>query len=530
MTFFRMATATCFLLILTVAQCAKHQHWESVSPGDSLMLLQTGTAARPARGLSARPRPSIVFVLADDLGYGSIGYNNPEKSTPVMDALSASGVRLDALYAHSICSPTRASLLTGRHSYKVLDRNYLEDQAWGIDVGYTMLPAALKAVGYRTHMVGKWHQGFYKADHLPTRRGFETFFGFLSGSADHFNQKIDEPICPWGRPVSLLDGESPAKAFNGTVYSDVAFTDRAVELIGSHNFSSGPLFLFVALSNPHAPFEAPPWAQATTRQMAYDAMVRAVDDSVGRISTALTRANAMDNTLFIFSSDNGASMGSSGSNSPFRGAKYSNWEGGIRVPAFIAGGVLPEGARGRTLKGMISMADWYATLAGIAGAKVDYGGPAPSDSINQWPYITGVYPWSLRSEIVHEHRLSSNNSRVGALRVGNWKLLVGTQYAARLYGDSLVDADPRKPAEFSACGNSPCLFDVEADPTESTDLALAHPQVLQELLHRFEEIGKDYHVPLLTENWEYQGACDAWEKAGGFVVPGSDVSQDCMLG
>jgi len=219
--------------------------------------------------------------------------------------------------------------------------------------------------------------------------------------------------------------------------------------------------------------------------------------------------------LLIFSSDNGASVKGSGSNHPLRGAKNSNWEGGLRVPAFVTGGFLPESARGRTLKGMISIADWYATFANLAGARVNNSGPARTDSVDQWPYITGEFSRSRRNVIVHTNLVSATEPVTGAIRVGKWKLLVGLQNLASWYAEV---PNRNVPSEHSACGSAPCLFNIESDPEEREDVASAFPDVVRRLTRRFNEFSQEYHAP--TEfSQETDLACAAWERAGGYLVP-----------
>eukprot|EP00448_Togula_jolla_P010811 CAMPEP_0170606214 /NCGR_PEP_ID=MMETSP0224-20130122/20389_1 /TAXON_ID=285029 /ORGANISM="Togula jolla, Strain CCCM 725" /LENGTH=539 /DNA_ID=CAMNT_0010931273 /DNA_START=74 /DNA_END=1690 /DNA_ORIENTATION=+ len=534
---FVAAAAFCFFALTSF----KHEYkGKSVSHGALLGLLaatvvpvpsygqtpgEEAEAARMERRRQRRQRRREALAgkcwrqrlcQADDLGWGDVGYNNPSVSTtPNIDRLAREGIRLDAFYTSRICTPSRASLLTGRWAFKTGELGIKPTDPDGIDPDYMMFPAILRSAGYRTHLMGKWHQGLHKADLLPTRRGFETFFGILTGGANHYTQRSDG-LCDWGGPAVLYDGESPAQGVNGTVYSDAAFTARAVEVINNHNFAE-PLFLFLSLVNPHRPWQAPPSflpENGFFQRDIYLAMLGVVDTAVKEIVEALITVGAMNNTLLIFSSDNGASIKGPGSNHPLRGAKNSNWEGGLRVPAFITGGFLPESSLGRTLTGMISIADWYSTFINLAGARVNHSGPASVDSADQWPYITGERSQSMRTIIAHTNLVSRNEPATGAIRIDKWKLLVGQQNLASWYAGVPNSNSP----EDTACGSAPCLFNIEADPEEREDVASANPDIVGRLMRRFNDFSQEYHAP--TEfSQETDLACAAWERAGGYLVP-----------
>lgn len=245
----------------------------------------------------ASPLPNIVVVVADDLGFGGVSWAPAgDLLTPALDALRQESVLLSSYYAYKFCSPSRASLLTGRFPYKTEStRNNLipYSQEEGVNLNFTFLPARLKAAGYATHGVGKWHQGLWQLPFTPTRRGFDSFRGFLAGGQDHFTQdSFGECGCSqkdmWGDGAVNATGENEYNAFR--------FTARAVEVIEAAAAAPAPLFLYVALQNVHAPIEADPSFSRKYPNVKYslrrswNAMVSTMDSSVGNITAALKRA------------------------------------------------------------------------------------------------------------------------------------------------------------------------------------------------------------------------------------------------
>lgn len=345
-------------------------------------------------------RPHIVLTLVDDLGFGGVGYHNSELRTPTLDRLAARGLRLDSFYTYRLCGPSRASLLTGRTPYKLeaTRTNFIEFwEESGTEIEYSMLPEQLHRLGYTTHLVGKWHQGFYHPRYLPMARGFDSFFGFLGGCEDHVTQRVCPTGCEGdlypgvGRPVDLFRNDRVAVGENGSAsfsHNCLRFGAEAVAVIQKyavgtkHAMGSAakplkplkPLFLFLSLQDPHAPAQTPLrferlYSYESRLRNVWSGMVSAIDETVANVTLALRQAHMWANTLLVFASDNGspvAGWGAAGSNAPLRGGKATDWEGGVRTPAFVSGGWLPRHQRGVRLSGLIHIADLYATFCAVA--------------------------------------------------------------------------------------------------------------------------------------------------------------------
>ena len=510
----------------------------------------------------------IVLALTDDLGWNYPGYHNPEVHTPTLDALAAEGVRLEAMYVYKYCAPTRSSFLTGRLPYRLAATrcNLIPSSIpEGTNLGYAMLPKLLRPRGYLNHHVGKWHAGFHTPAYTPVGRGFDSSLGFLQGGEDHWTHwcgasKADcgfagKRLGAWdlweqsahdfpGRPVLGING-----TYNDTAtYSGYIFTRRVVELVEAHPAHNASLFVYWAIHNTHAPIEAPerfirPYRHfGDPRKETFSAMVTVVDEGERNVTEALKRRGMWERTVFVWMTDNGSPVTVGGSNHPLRGGKGTNWEGGVRVPAFVCGGALPAANRGKQLHGLVAIADLYATFAAIAGAALPHEpGMPPVDARDAWPYISGEAPQSGRDELVHDHIMFKNASglgglcigqdpfevpgysALGALRQGPWKLIVGPTYAASWYGQFTPNASSAPHASqqkgpWAQCLPG-CLFNVERDPTEHHDLAASEPQVLQRMQARFKELEKEYHPPVLPPPPLFDAFCHAASDHSQFTAP-----------
>ena len=533
--------------------------------------------------------PHIVLALADDLGYNGVGWRNPTLHTPVLDSLARESLLLESFYTESICAPARASLLTGRFAYKLLASatNLLDfDREEATSIRYTLLPQHMQRLGYATHLVGKWHQGFYAPAFLPTRRGFDTFFGFLGGCSDPLTQAQCNHRCGGRgrsrRPiVDLWRNDRPATGENGTTCNAVAFAREATTLISRHarETPTSPFFLLLALQDPHSPYQVDERYLSRFRSAAYSplqakwsAIVWRLDETVGAVVQALRSTGMWQTCLFVFASDNGSPVGGwhpAGSNAPLRGGKDSLWEGGVRTMALVGGGWLPDAQRGKTHHGLASIVDWHATFCAVAtsgstslsaGGCPEDAGPSPVDSLDLSGWLRGDRPKSPRTLIVHGHRRRhsyppwSRRAFAGALRVGDFKLMVGPQHQSSWFGQFAPNASywdelpvlatppaggleggvegkvsrrralrrlQRGPAAFAAaaCIYAPCLFNLAADPTEHTDLALAEPAKLAELLGLFGELKRELHPPSDGPPRTHTEFCAAVAAHAGFVAP-----------
>lgn len=298
-------------------------------------------------------------------------------------------------------------------------------------------------------------QGFFQPAYTPAGRGFDYSFGFLEGGEDHWTSATfnDAKCKPNGVDLSYgwRNGSNvtiqPAVGQNGT-YTGYLFADEAVRQIRAAAASQEPTFMYLALHNTHAPVEAPQrfidlynntlWNG--TLEATFNAQVSFVDEVVKNVTTELKSQGLWDNALVVWSTDNGAPVQVAGSNHPLRGGKGYNWEGGCRTPTFVTGGALPAAMRGKQLDGLAHVADWYATFAGLAGlpAEADPAGPAPPESLNLWPWISGQTAASPRSKFVYAHEMygagGDPTKAVGAIRDGDYKLIVGPLKEASWYG------------------------------------------------------------------------------------------------
>lgn len=421
-------------------------------------LAALGVSARAPAAAEGRKRPNIVFILADDLGYADLSvYGQTDYATPNLDRLATQGVRFNQAYANSaVCSATRFGLITGRYQYRL--RGGLEEpiagpsKSIGLPPQHPTLPSLLKKAGYHTALFGKWHLGYLPA-FGPLKSGYDVFFGNYGGAIDYFTHK---PGVGADVPEDLYEGEVPVHQVG--YYTDL-LAERAVEYIGEQD-AAQPFFLSLHFTAPHWPWEGP-GDRALSREIGnifhydggnlatYGRMVTALDAAVGRVLDSLQRKGLAEDTIVIFTSDNGGERFSR--TWPFSGQKTELLEGGIRVPAIVR---WPRGLGAGQVTDQVAISmDWLPTLLAAAGSAPD---PAyPSDGQNLLPVLTGQRAPAARTLF---WRYKANAQR--AVRSGNWKYL-------RI-----------KDNEF--------LFDVTVDQRERANLAQRHPDVLQQLKGEWE--------------------------------------------
>jgi arylsulfatase A len=443
-------------------------------------------------------RPNIVLILADDLGYGDLGCCNGGLShTPALDALAAEGLCLSQHYSASpVCAPARASLLTGRYPHRTGAIDTLEMR--GLDrlaLRETTIADHLRREGYATGIVGKWHNGALDARYHPNRRGFDEFAGFSGGWHPYFDWRLDR--------------NSAETRADGRYLTDV-FSDEAVAFIERH--AREPFFLYLAYSAPHYPFEAPeadvrPFAATGrfTRAVAtIYGMLRALDRGVARVLETLARMGLAENTLVLFSSDNGPQFGGSGEdctdrfNCGYRGAKGLVYEGGIRLPMLLrwpASGLVG----GREIRALVHLTDWLPTLLAVAGAS-----PPPSpklDGVNVLPLLRGERDRVPTTRFWQWNRYTPAVECNAAMRDGDWKLVrPAIRECMRLAPEDLaMDVDAkRRPERYRDIERAPepvradypvpdvQLFDLSSDPFERVDRAALEPERAARMLRALE--------------------------------------------
>lgn len=433
----------------------------------ALPLLYLLLAALSARAAD-RP-PNLVVILADDLGWADLGHDGSKIDTPNLDRLAREGVKLTRFYSSApMCSPTRAALLTGRYPHSVGVPELASPEKRGhvpilaLAHEAVTIPEALKPAGYRSTIVGKWHVGFYPENH-PRKHGFDEFWGSLIGTPTFW------------QPKETYHNETPIKVTGG-YYTD-HLTDKAIEYLRADAAANRPTFLYLAYNAPHYPLEAPSDLVGKYRRRFPDrglfamfaAMVERMDHGIGRVLATLDELKLTDNTLVVFTSDNGPSAevvhygpeGADFSNGPLRGFKFATTEGGIRVP-FLARwpGKLPAGARRDAPA--ITM-DLLPTL--LDAAKVT---PAPNHEIHG----VSILPLLRGAAFTRPGALHWENQHNAAVLAGDWKLV-------------------------HPFWRAPMLFRPAEDPGEERDLAGEHPQKVQELLALHEAWAKR-HFPNRT--------------------------------
>jgi arylsulfatase A-like enzyme len=350
-----------------------------------------GQTPKPAPG-GQSPRPNVVLIVADDLGYADLGCQGQSKDvkTPSIDSLAAGGIRfVNGYVSCPVCSPTRAGLLTGRYQqrfgFEQNPRNGGDDPAFGLPTDQVLLPQLLKQAGYATGAIGKWHLG-HKPEMRPLQRGFDEFFGFLGGAHRYINNQNPDPQ----DNNVVRRGDQPV---GEKEYLTDAFTREAVSFIDRHQ--AGPFFLYLAYNAPHSPLQAPEKYLARfpdvsdSRRRTFCAMVSALDDGVGQVLAHLREHQLETNTLVIFMSDNGGpTPGNTSLNTPFRGRKGQTLEGGIHVPFMMRwAGHLPAG---KVEERMLIQLDLFPTLCALAGARLPAG--LQLDGVDLLPYLAGHNP------------------------------------------------------------------------------------------------------------------------------------------
>ena len=366
----------------------------------SLGLLVVGCAVSgsAASATSAVSKPNLIIILTDDQGYGDVGFHGcKDIPTPNLDSIARSGVHFPNGYvSYSVCSPSRAGLLTGRYEQRFgHERNpqwQPQNPQSGLPLSETLLPAVLGKVGYHSGIIGKWHLGAHPDFH-PLNRGFNEFFGHLGGGHRYFADEltIKDPNVAKNEADSyklwIVRDHTPVRTTN---YLTDEFSDEAVRFVKRHK--DGPFFLYLSYNAPHAPLQASEKYLArfadiqNPKRRTYAAMVSAVDDGVGKLLAKLRELNLETNTLVVYLSDNGGPTSvNDSSNRPLRGEKSSPWEGGIRVP-FAAQwpGHIPKGL---VYEQPVISLDIFATITALAQAPVDAA--RPLDGVNLMPYLTG---------------------------------------------------------------------------------------------------------------------------------------------
>lgn len=420
-------------------------------------------------------KPHIVFFLIDDLGYTDVGFNGGDIKTPNIDKLAKSGARLSSFYVQPVCSPTRAALLTGRYPMRHgLQVGVVRPWAqYGLPLEERTLAQALRAAGYFTAIIGKWHLGHFQRDYLPTKRGFDHQYGHYNGALDYFTHTRD----------GGFDWHRNDKACNDEGYATNLLGDEAVRVIAKHDRKT-PMFLYMPFNAPHTPLQALPehlklydHVNDKTRRT-YSAMVHAVDVQIGRIIATLEKQGMLENTIIIFSSDNGGPINLGATNGTLRGGKGGLYQGGVLAAAFVAWPGRIKG--GVTINEPLHMIDWFPTLVKRGGGSLEQ--KLPIDGKDIWPVLT------KGKKTPHEDILINITPTRGALRKGDWKLV--------LNGGVPDDPDGKiGPKKKNKGEDTVELFNLANDPSEKTNLAASEPDRVRELRARLEAYARQAVPP-----------------------------------
>jgi len=455
-----------------------------------------------AIALAAGPKPlNVILMYADDLGWGDLGCYGSPLSTPHLDKAAREGTRFtNCLSANPVCSPSRAALLTGRYPTRVgVPVVLFPADKTGLAEGEQTLAQLLKAKGYNTQCVGKWHLG-HLAPNLPTNKGFDHYFGI--------------PYSNDMNPRWLMEDEQVVEEQATLETLTRRYTERAVKFIEAHrpldaaptarqtaNFqasgesvvrgsskgnTANPFFLYFPHTYPHIPLAASKAFRGKSPYGIYGDVVSELDWSVGQIMETLKKHGLDKNTLFLFSSDNGPWY--QGSAGRLRGRKGMTWEGGVRVPliAWRPGHV----AKGRVCHSLVSTMDIVPTVCAMTGAAK----PArATDGIDITPLLTGA-----KTELEREVLLYFDNINVQCARDGKWKVHF-SRYNNVTY--SPPPAGGRKNIRLQ----NPELYDVAADPDESFDVAAENPEILKRLIARVDALIKGFPEPI-QKQYETQKA------------------------
>jgi len=575
--------------------------------------------------------PHILFILVDDLGWAGVEYHHGpcdprdeacrqakrETNTPRINALARHGIRLEQHYAFQKCSPSRCALQSGRLPQHVnLQNTPVESMNPNDPIsGYNGIPRnmtgmgeKMQALGYKTHFIGKWDVGMATPQHTPKGRGYDTALFYFQHSNDYWTKVADVKahgevsIC-YNSSMPIRDLFEINATYRGPVqddsllstdmYEEEIFKTRAKQIIADHAAAKDnqPLFLFYSSHLVHAPLEVPEWYQnevqrlamrggginfTSKRRMIYAAMTLYFDQAVGELVDELRHQHMYDNTLIVFTSDNGGPIYEIGgaNNHPLKGGKFSDWEGGVKTNAFVSGGYVPSHRRNTRHDSIVSIADWYPTLCEIGGGTRKFNSSFcvtdyKAEAANKWiertnpsrneelpilPGIDGVPQWN---HIVH-----GTNGRPGPfwaseVSVVDWpfKLLIGVQkysgWTGHLYPNcssirSLMDgngpafcdmkvygrvmepttSDPayqHKQYWEEDCGDKGCLFNLEQDPSEHHNLAFnsEYDGKRQELLNKLRDFNQTAFRP--NRGSGSVAACNQSWFNGHFYGPFADL-------
>ena len=415
-------------------------------------------------------RPNIVFILSDDMGWNQPGFNGGNKElTPNIDQLATQSTKLTQFYTHSVCAPTRGAFLTGRYAFRNWmdwrsedfgkpsylkklgltlahnDRGKPTRRIHALDSSERTIAEALKQAGYFTGLIGKWHCGEWLDEHLPMSQGFMHQYGHYAWGIDYYTKTI---VHNAPARFAVYDWHRNQKPVQEEGYTTDLFAAEAERVIASQS-KDKPFFLYLPFNAVHGPLNPPP--RYTDKYEIREAMLKCLDDAVGRVVAAVDKNGFKENTLIVFTNDNGPVLEEM--STPYRGTKNTTFEGGVRVPCLLRWpGNFKASA---TNDNLMFISDWYTTFISLAGGS--HKQDTKVDAFDMTDMLLNAKP-SPRDEIIFE---VSGSVRLPTIRSGDFKLM----------GDM--------------------LFNIADDPYEKNDVAAKHPDVVKKLAKRLDVVGKE---------------------------------------
>ncbi|XP_072050867.1 arylsulfatase B-like [Amphiura filiformis] len=501
-------------------------------------------AASHVQGDHSEPKPNILLVVADSLGYNDIGYNaqkyDSAMRTPHLDRLASAEVTLANYYVQPSSTPSRSQLMTGRYQIHTGLQHHAIEPARPICIpdDETTLAQKMQTAGYATHMIGKWHLGFYKEECLPTHKGFDSFLGFYLGTEDyyHHNRTWTETsgkgftAAGYDFHKDTPKSSSPAGEYDGQ-YSTYVFTKETQNILKQHKSTDKPMFLYLAFQAAHQPLAVDreyerqfKKLKGHKRRRTMAGVIKCMDEAIGNITSTLRETNLINNTVIIFTTDGGANT-VVGNNWPLRGTRQTLWEGAVHGVGFVNSRLLPTEVQGTTSNAFIHVSDWFPTIVkSLAGG--DLSGGKPLDGYDVWDAITKGTA-SPRTELLHNidplhstpsQEISSefNTSIQAALRKGDWKIITGNPAKENIEpNDSAwippVESNLQPIMPKDPKGKDTWLFNITADPNEKTDLSDKNPDVVKEMLGYLQ----DYYQTMVDPIWpDPDPNCDPEKRKG----------------
>lgn len=513
---------------------------------------------------SSSSKPNFIFILADDLGWNSIGYENYDLSfaTPFLNKMASNGIIMTNHYSQEVCTPARASLLTGRYPLSIGMQYFTvaDTVAWGLPLEETTIADVLSKHDYTSYALGKWNLGHYSPRYLPTARGFDYHLGYMTGMTYPWSKKVTSST----KFTDLMYADSSCYApYDGNdvhKYSTFFYRDKAIDVIKKHNFNKKPMFLYLAFQAVHEPFvDFDHYPSGIPREYVgdetYDYIMDNVqgrkrrqyalslvlmDRAIASIYEKIKDVKQEDNTYFIFASDNGGCYAAGGKNGPLRGAKGSLYEGGVKTDAFIYSELIPHKLRGTTYDGIMHISDWFPTMLDLGGFSYSPSSGYELDGVSQ---VTGfIYGSSsnLRTTLLyncyvnvkHKGNFDIDVNAPCAIRDSQYKLIhaFNGNSAAKWYDYTEANDDDEVMSVGDTCSQSASLkgtfhkylFDLVNDPYETTNLYhndayATERKALYSHLDSLIASSAEDKCPKSSEKSE--AAKIAWKEAGNYVVP-----------